>query len=139
MSEIRFLLDENVVPAFRTALLQQAPTMLVWKVGEPGVPPKGTKDPDILDWCEENRFILVTNNRKSICLLATQILLRCPLPYIVGELQALYAFQSSKIFHSYVTPSSLRSEAMADNIEVLDTRHQHSPGGTVASWQSRLT
>ena len=66
MSEIQYLLDENVVPAFRTALLQQAPTMVVWKVGEPGVPPKGTKDPEILDWCEENQFMLVTNNRKSM-------------------------------------------------------------------------
>ena len=66
MSEIRYLLDENVNPAFRTALLRHSPAMTVWRVGDPGVPPSGTLDPDILDWCEENRFILVTNNRKSM-------------------------------------------------------------------------
>jgi hypothetical protein len=66
MREIRYLLDENVVPAFRMALLQQDPMMIVWKIGDPGAPPVGTKDPDILDWCEEKRFILVTNNRKSM-------------------------------------------------------------------------
>ena len=66
MSEIRYLLDENVNPAFRTALLQYDSTMIVWKIGDPGVPPTGTKDPEILDWCEDNQFILVTNNRKSM-------------------------------------------------------------------------
>jgi len=66
MSEIRYLLDENVGPAYRTALLQQAPPMIVWRIGDPGVPPTGTKDPEVLDWCEDNGFILVTNNRKSM-------------------------------------------------------------------------
>ena len=66
MSEIRYLLDENVDPAFRTALLQQDPTMIVWKIGDPGVPSAGTKDPEVLDWCEDNTFLLVTNNRKSM-------------------------------------------------------------------------
>ena len=40
--------------------------MIVWRVGDPGVPPTGTKDPEILDWCEDNQLILVTNNRKSM-------------------------------------------------------------------------
>ncbi len=66
MSEIRYLLDENVDPAFRKGLLNREPSMIVWKIGDPGVPPKGTKDPAILDWCEHNTFILVTNNRASM-------------------------------------------------------------------------
>jgi hypothetical protein len=35
-------------------------------IGNPGLPPRGTKDPDILLWCERNNFILVTNNRSSM-------------------------------------------------------------------------
>jgi hypothetical protein len=35
-------------------------------VGEPNTPKKGTLDPDILNWCEEYNFILVTNNRTSM-------------------------------------------------------------------------
>jgi hypothetical protein len=66
MNKIRYLLDENVSPVFRTSLLQHEPSMIVWKIGDPGVPSMGTKDPEILDWCEENNFILVTNNRKSM-------------------------------------------------------------------------
>ncbi|WP_339384100.1 hypothetical protein [Gloeocapsopsis crepidinum] len=35
-------------------------------IGDLDAPPKGTLDPDILIWCEINKFVLVTNNRKSM-------------------------------------------------------------------------
>lgn len=66
MNEIRYLLDENVAPVFRTELLKLEPGIVAWKVGDPGAPPRGTDDPTILRWCEENFFILITNNRKTI-------------------------------------------------------------------------
>lgn len=66
MSEIRYLLDENVNPILRSALLRNGPQLTVWQVGIPGAPPLGTLDPEILIWCQENGFILVTNNRKSM-------------------------------------------------------------------------
>lgn len=66
MSDIRYLLDENVNPLFRAELLKREPNLVVWKVGDPGAPPRGTPDPAILQWCEENAFILVTNNRRSM-------------------------------------------------------------------------
>lgn len=36
------------------------------QVGTPDSPAKGTLDPDLLLWCEEHAFILVTNNRKTM-------------------------------------------------------------------------
>lgn len=63
---IKYLLDENVNPLFRSALLRREPSMVVWRVGSPGAPPDGTLDPKILYWCEEHEFILVTNNRTSM-------------------------------------------------------------------------
>ncbi len=66
MSDIRYLLDENVGHLFRAALLKREANMIIWKIGDPGVPQKGTKDPEILCWCEENAFTLVTNNRASM-------------------------------------------------------------------------
>ena len=60
------MLDENVDPLYRTELLKREPTLTVWRVGLLGAPSKGTPDPDILRWCEENVFTLVTNNRKSM-------------------------------------------------------------------------
>ncbi len=66
MSVIRYLLDENVDPIFRTQLLKREPDMVVWRIGDPTTPPNGMLDPDILIWCENTGFILVTNNRKSM-------------------------------------------------------------------------
>jgi hypothetical protein len=60
------LLDENVDPLLRRELLRHEPALVIWRIGNPGTPPLGTLDPDILRWCEENAFILVTNNRASM-------------------------------------------------------------------------
>ena len=62
----RFLIDENLSPAYQTQLLRHEPSLKVLSVGDEGVPPKSTKDPDILVWCEQNDFILITNNRDSM-------------------------------------------------------------------------
>jgi hypothetical protein len=66
MSEIFYLLDENVDPVYRSGLLEREPQITIWRVGTPGLPPLGTLDPEILVWCEENGFLLVTNNRTSM-------------------------------------------------------------------------
>jgi hypothetical protein len=66
MSDIRYLFDENVNPVLLTELLKVEPGIVGWKIGYPGAPPRGTDDQAILRWCEENSFILVTNNRKTM-------------------------------------------------------------------------
>ena len=63
---IRFLIDENLDPLYKAQLLHKGSNIFVYAIGDPGTPPKGTLDPDILDWCEENDFVLITNNRKSM-------------------------------------------------------------------------
>ncbi len=63
---IRYLMDENVAPIYQTQLLRREPELIVWAVGDEGTPPKSTLDPDILIWCEEYGFVLVTNNRTSM-------------------------------------------------------------------------
>ncbi len=66
MIPYRYLLDENVNPILRQALLQMEPAISVWRVGDPGVPGSGTPDPVILEWCADQAFSLVTNNRRSM-------------------------------------------------------------------------
>jgi hypothetical protein len=66
MSAIRLLLDENVDPLYRQELLRCEPRLVVWRVGDISAPPDSTLDSDILIWCEQHAFILVTNNRKSM-------------------------------------------------------------------------
>jgi hypothetical protein len=43
MTTIRYLLDENVDPLFRTELLRHEPEMIVWRIGDPTTPPRGAK------------------------------------------------------------------------------------------------
>ena len=50
----------------RRAEIYQISELLVWAIGDPGAPPRGTPDPDILLWCESQGFALVTNNRRSM-------------------------------------------------------------------------
>lgn len=63
---LKYLMDENVNPLYPSQLRRRDPELVVRAVGEPKVPPRGTLDPEILLWCEEYDFILVTNNRKSM-------------------------------------------------------------------------
>lgn len=63
---LNYLLDENVDPSYKTQLTRLSANLIVWIVGEPNTPTKGTLDPEILLWCEEYGFVLVTNNRTSM-------------------------------------------------------------------------
>ena len=63
---IHYLIDENIAPLYKRQLLKKASEMQVYAVGDPGCPPRGMLDPEILFWCEENNCILVTNNRASM-------------------------------------------------------------------------
>lgn len=63
---LKYLIDENVAPIYAVQLRRREPNLIVQVVGDPGTPPKGTPDPDVLLWCEEHGFVLVTNNRRSM-------------------------------------------------------------------------
>lgn len=64
--QIKYLMDENLDPIYQIQLRRQEPNLMVWAIGDPSTPPKGTLDPEILLWCEKYGFILVTNNRSSM-------------------------------------------------------------------------
>ncbi len=63
---LAYLIDENVDPVYPQQLRRKLPNLVVYVIGEPSTPLKGTKDPAILMWCEEYSFVLVTNNRASM-------------------------------------------------------------------------
>ena len=62
----RFLIDENISPRYRTQLLYHEPSLTVLVIGDEGAPARGTPDPEILAWCEQHQFSLITNNRESM-------------------------------------------------------------------------
>jgi hypothetical protein len=63
---LRYLIDESMPPLWRQLLLQQEPSLTVYRIGDPGQPATGTLDPEILIWCEQWDLILVTNNRTTM-------------------------------------------------------------------------
>ena len=63
---MNLLLDEHIDPNYLHAIRRFELESSVRRVGELDAPQVGTKDPDILVWCEDNNFALVTNNRKSM-------------------------------------------------------------------------
>ena len=66
MRAIRFLIDENTAHAVADQMLWRQPDIAVLTVGDDIAPPRGTLDPDILIWLEENSYFLVTRNRRSM-------------------------------------------------------------------------
>jgi hypothetical protein len=64
--KVRFLLDENLPPRLKMALLRREPAMDVLRVSDPEAPPLGTPDPEILLFLERSQRLLITSNRVSM-------------------------------------------------------------------------
>lgn len=64
--KVKFLLDENLPPRLKIALLRLNLQIDVLRVGEPEAPPIGTLDPEILVYLEISQRLLVTDNRSSM-------------------------------------------------------------------------
>jgi hypothetical protein len=63
---LSYLMDEHVPHALTQALRRRQPALAVWRIGDAGAPARGALDPELLEWCEANGFVLVTNNRHSM-------------------------------------------------------------------------
>jgi hypothetical protein len=63
---VRFLLDENLSHAIIEAVHQFDSDVDITAVGSPDAPPIATPDPNILLYCERERRLLITNNRRSM-------------------------------------------------------------------------
>ncbi|MBN1887172.1 MAG: DUF5615 family PIN-like protein [Thermoflexales bacterium] len=62
----RFLLDENLPPHLKTALLHHDESIDVLRVGDSGAPPLATPAPLILRYVDTAQRCLVTDNRHSM-------------------------------------------------------------------------
>lgn len=66
MSRIRYLLDEDTPHAIRDQLLRREPEMEILAVGDDMAPVFGTPDRELLRWIEQEGYILVSRNRRSL-------------------------------------------------------------------------
>jgi hypothetical protein len=61
-----FLLDEHVSFVVQKRLGQEAPALVIYRVGDGSAPARGSPDERLLEWLEMNDCMLVTNNRASM-------------------------------------------------------------------------
>jgi hypothetical protein len=61
-----YLLDEHLPIWWRRELVRHAPGLTVWRVGDAGAPSLESLDPELLQWCERQDCVLLTNNRQSM-------------------------------------------------------------------------
>ena len=61
-----FLIDEHLPKWWRRELVRHAPGLMVWRVGDAGAPSLQSPDTALLEWCEVQECILLTNNRHSM-------------------------------------------------------------------------
>ena len=66
MSGVTFLLDENMPRALAAALRRREPSLDVRRIGQPAMPSTGTKDPELLRYCEQSERLLVSRDRASM-------------------------------------------------------------------------
>jgi hypothetical protein len=63
---LRFLLDEHINPAIQRQLHRLSREIDVRCVGDSNAPAKGSTDADLLTWTETNRFVLVSEDRRTL-------------------------------------------------------------------------
>lgn len=66
MSKPRFLVDEDTHSGLLQAVRQMVPGIDGIRVGDPGAPPLGTLDPDLLIAAEAMGRVLVSNDRSTM-------------------------------------------------------------------------
>jgi hypothetical protein len=66
LSRIRYLLDENTPHVVRNRLLQRERNIEVLAVGDDTAPSIGAPDAELPRWIEENSYILVSRNRRTL-------------------------------------------------------------------------
>jgi hypothetical protein len=61
-----YLLDEHLPGWWRREIMVRAPDLHVWRIGDPDAPPLESPDGLLLEWCELQDALLLTNNRRSM-------------------------------------------------------------------------
>ncbi len=64
--KVKFLLDENLTPRLKTAVLRLNPAIDILRIGDPGTLSFGSLDPEVLVFLERSQRLLITDNRVSM-------------------------------------------------------------------------
>lgn len=64
--KVRFLLDENLTPRLKVAVLRLNADIDIQRIGDLRTPPLGCLDPEVILYLERSQRLLVTDNRTSM-------------------------------------------------------------------------
>jgi hypothetical protein len=66
LSRVRYLADQHLPRRLRRALQSREPGIDIFRVGDPGAPPLGTQDPELLRFAESEGRILLSHDWNTI-------------------------------------------------------------------------
>jgi hypothetical protein len=66
VTAVGYLLDNHTPTWWVTAVQRADPTIRMERVGSPGSPPQTAPDPALLRYCETNKLVLVTCDRRTM-------------------------------------------------------------------------
>jgi Domain of unknown function (DUF5615) len=66
MSQVRYLIDENLPLSLVAALRRAEPGIDVWRLGQTNMPAFGCDDRTLLAFCEQSQRLLVSLDRASM-------------------------------------------------------------------------
>jgi hypothetical protein len=66
MSQMSFLLDEHMPNSLINAVVGMEPSVAIMRIGQPGMPPKRTADPQVIEFAEANRMAIFTFDKSTM-------------------------------------------------------------------------
>lgn len=66
MTPVGYLLDGHTPKWWVTAVRRADPSVRIARLGSAGTPPLATPDPELLTYCEANKLVLVSCDRRSL-------------------------------------------------------------------------
>ncbi|MCE9533106.1 MAG: DUF5615 family PIN-like protein [Planctomycetes bacterium] len=66
MSQVAYLFDEHMPDALINAMVTREPSISILRIGQPGVPPKGTLDPQVIEFAERERLAIFTHDKSTM-------------------------------------------------------------------------
>lgn len=62
MSQVSYLFDEHMPDSLINAILRREPSIFILRIDQVGAPPKGTRDPEVLEFAERERMAIFTHD-----------------------------------------------------------------------------
>jgi hypothetical protein len=122
VTPVGYLLDEHTPTYWVAAVRRVDPGIRILRVGMPGAPPLRTPDPGLLRYCETNKLLLVTCDRRTMFdhiaehtavgnVFYGMLKVEGPITTeeLVGDLALIHAVHSAEDFIDTVMPLPLRS------------------------------